>query len=130
MSVSFIRMSSGGTFTIDGPGSFPGSVMSDAGVSVAEAPEGVGEDGGFGYVENISGERLTEVAGDVIVVPDNTGLGYSDEPDLAAFERNPLWERLPAVQAGRVVSLPGSVYNGGNYAAARRLIEAIADTIG
>lgn len=129
MSVAFIRMGSEGTFRIEGIDSFPGSVMADAGVPIVEAPEGVGEDGGFGYVENISGERLTVVESDVIVVPDDTVGGFSDVPDLTAFERNPLWERLPAVRAGRVISVPGSFYNGGTYAAAQALVQAIAESL-
>lgn len=117
-------------FRIDGTGSFPASVMSDAGVSVTEAPEGVGEDSGSGFVEGISEERLDVVTGDVIVVPDWTVAEDAEEPDLAAFERNPLWERLPAVRAGRVIEVSGVVYNGGNYAAARKLIESIASNVG
>jgi len=129
MSVSFIRVDPGGTFRIDGLDSFPGSVMSDAGVAVAEAPEGVGEDSGSGYVENVSGERLDVVTGDVIVVPDWTAAAGAEERDLAAFERNPLWKTLPAVRAGRVIEVSGAVYNGGNYAAARELIESIAGAL-
>jgi iron complex transport system substrate-binding protein len=129
MSVSFIRMDSGGTFRIDNLDSFPGSVMSDAGVAVAETPEGVGEDSGFGYVENVSGERLDVVKGDVIVVPDWTAAAGAEERDLAAFERNPLWETLPAVKAGRVIEVSGALYNGGNYAAAQALIRAVAEAL-
>jgi len=125
MTVSFVRIDPDGTFRMDGPGSFPGSVMKDAGVAITEVPEGVGEDSGGGYVENISAERLDVVTGDVIVVPDWTAAAGAEERDLAAFRRNPLWETLPAVQAGRVIEISGAVYNGGNYAAARKLIESI-----
>lgn len=34
---------------------------------------------------------------------------------LSELERNPLWSTLPAVKAGRVVQIPGPIYNGGNY---------------
>ena len=129
MTVSFVRINSDGTFRIDGPESFPGSVIVDAGIPVTKAPEGVGEDSG-GYVDNISAERLDVVTGDIIVVPDWTAVTDTEEPDLAAFRRNSLWETLSAVQAGRVIEVPGAVYNGGNYGAAWKLIESVAGATG
>ncbi len=37
--------------------------------------------------------------------------------------------RQRRLHAGRVIEVSGAVYNGGNYASARRLIESITDAI-
>lgn len=49
--------------------------------------------------------------------------GLSDSRNV--LERNPQWGTLPAVQAGRVIQVPGPVYNGGTYQAASALLTAI-----
>ena len=127
--VAFIRPS-GEQFRIDSePTAFAGSVAVDAGIPVLEAPEGVGElseDNGF---VSLSNELLDVVAdADLIVVPDFRSLGV-EEASIPQFERNALWETLPAVQAGRVVQVPGLVYNGGSHYAARLLLREIEQAL-
>jgi iron complex transport system substrate-binding protein len=128
--VAFVRPDSDGQFRLDSTEeAFPGSVAIGAGVPLV-APEGVGEVAeGSGFV-TISGELLTVLEeADLIVVADWSML-FDEEPGLTYFERNPLWERLPAVQAGRVLVLPGPIYNGGDYMAAELLLRAIGDAVG
>lgn len=127
--VAFIRPDDG-QFRIDStPEAFPGSVAEDAGIPILDAPDGVGEfDEGSGFV-TLSGERLDLVeAADLIVVPDFRPLG-EDDSSLAQFERNPLWETLPAVQQGQVLQVPGLVYNGGHHYAAELLLREIEQTL-
>jgi iron complex transport system substrate-binding protein len=127
--VAFIRPDNG-QFRIDSTaGAFPGSVAEDAGVLILDAPEGVGEFAEeFGYV-TVSGELLDVVSeAGLIVVPDFRAVG--DESDsVLQFERNPLWERLPAVREGRVLQVPGLVYNGGNHYAAELLLREIEQAL-
>jgi len=127
--VAFIRPSGDGQFRVDSTAeAFAGSVANDAGIPIL-APEGVGEVAeGSGFI-TLSGELLSVLEdADLIVVADWTIMG-EDEPGVAVFERNPLWQRLPAVQAGRVVSVPGPIYNGGNYMAAELLLRTIAEAV-
>lgn len=59
------------------------------------------------------GVSSVERASDVLGAVDAFMLD-SDEPDrVAALEANPIWQRLPAVAAGRVVKSPGTFYGGG-----------------
>lgn len=127
--VAFIRPD-GGQFRMDGAATaFPGSVAEDAGIPILDAPEGVGEfEEESGFV-TVSGELLDIVAdADLIVVPDFRSIGEESD-SVSQFERNPLWERLPAVREGRVVQLPGLVYNGGNHYAAETLLREIENAI-
>jgi iron complex transport system substrate-binding protein len=127
LTIAFVRQPQNGTFRMDADGSFPGSVMQDAGIEILRAVEGLGEFDGSS-VSNISEERLDILSeADIIVTPDWREAGFGEEPDLAGFERFALWQTLPAVQSGRVLVVPGPVYNGGNYAAAQLLLEAIAE---
>ena len=129
LNIAFVRRPNSGTFRMDAQGSFPGSVMRDAGLGLVTVPEGVGEFDGSS-VQNISQERLDILQNaDLIVTPDWTGAGFSEEPDLAGLSSFALWDTLPAVQNDRVLVVPGPVYNGGNYAAAQLLLEAIADAV-
>ena len=129
ISVSFIRPQRGtGNFTLDGTTAFAGSVAEEAGFTVIDAPEGVGE-ARFGTVRGISNERLDIVDGDVIVTSDATDFGFLDETGVEFFERNPLWETLPAVEAGRVLMLPEQIYNGGTYAYATALLTELREAV-
>lgn len=129
VTVAFIRRPNNGTYRMDANGSFPGSVMEDAGISFVTAPDGVGEFDGSSF-QNISEERLDILfEADIIVTPDWREAGFSDEPDLTGLSQFALWNTLPAVQNNNVLIVPGPVYNGGNYAAAQLLLEAIAEAV-
>lgn len=126
--VAFVRPGADGQFLIDSlPTGFAGSVAEDAGIPPTSVPEGVGElaGGGAGGFVIVSGERLDLISGaGLIVVPDFRSVG-AEQDSLTQFAANPLWARLPAVQAGRVLQVPGLVYNGGNHFAATSLLNAI-----
>lgn len=129
LTVAFIRRPNNGTFRMDAEGSFPGSVMEDAGLNYVTAPEDVGDFDGSS-VSNISEERLDILMdADIIITPDWREAGFSDVLDLGGLQEFALWNTLPAVQAEQVLVVPGPVYNGGNYAAAQLLIEAIAEAV-
>lgn len=130
LTIAFIRAPRNGTFRMDAQGSFPSAVMKDAGLNLVSVPEDVGEFQGSLH-DNISEERLDIlINADLIVTPDWREAGFSEEPDLAGLSQFALWNTLPAVQEGRVLVVPGPVYNGGNYAAAQLLIEAIVEAVG
>lgn len=121
--IAFVRDAGDGSFRIDGTGAFAGSVAAEAGYPVDDGGQG-GEPSDAGFVE-FSGERLSVITGDLIVAPGFRPLAEGNS--VAALERNPLWQGLPAVAAGRVLTVPGAVYNGGTYVAAELLLRAIAD---
>lgn len=120
--VACVRASADGSFRLDGVGAFCGSVAAEAGYAVTTGPPDVAPEEGSGFIE-LSGERLTAVTGDLIVA-------QTDEPDvdtIDGFTQNPLWETLPAVQSGSVITLPNPIYNNGTYYAAELLLEAIIE---
>lgn len=130
LNIAFIRGPDNGTFRMDAQGSFPASVVEDAGLNFVTAPDGVGEFDGSS-VQNISEERLDILReADLLVTPDWREAGFSEEADLAGLSTFALWNTLPAVQNDRVLVVPGPVYNGGNYAAAQLLVEAITGALG
>jgi ABC-type Fe3+-hydroxamate transport system substrate-binding protein len=128
--VAFIRPDNG-QFRIDSTAeAFPGSVAEDAGIPILDAPEGVGEFAEeFGYV-TVSGELLDVVTeAGLIVMPDFSALPVEDSDSVSQFERNPLWERLPAVRKGKVLQVPGLVCNGSNHYAAELLLREIEQAL-
>lgn len=128
--VAFVRPDDGSQFRIDGSGGFAGSVAADAGIGITDAPEGLGEDSDSAGFVTLSGERLDVLAAaDLIVVPDFSAVSPDLEPALAVFERNPLWASLPAVRDGRLLSVPGPIYNGGDYTPAELLLTAIEEAL-
>lgn len=130
LNVAFVRARPEGTFLVDSPPSaFPGSVAADAGLT-AFVPEGVTDSGDSGFYE-LSGERLGVLNdADILVVPDFSFGGLFDRPDgITLFEEYALWDRLPAVQNGAVVQIPGRIYNGGNYYAAKQLLRELAEMV-
>jgi len=122
--VAFVRAHEDGPFLIDsGAAAFAGSVAKDARISTLDIPRGIGELAeGSGFVE-VSGERMNVLEGADLIVVANFG---EDGDGVQRFERNPLWKRLPAVKAGRVLEVHGLIYNGGNHYSATLLLEAIA----
>lgn len=123
VTVTFLRADDSGNFRIDGAEGFGGSVAEEAGITLSDLPSGGEEEGG--YVA-FSLERLADVVtGDVIV----TTTQAEGPSSIEEIEQSPLWERLPAVQAGRIVRLPISIYNGGTYVAAQLLLREIQQAL-
>ena len=93
LTVAFVRRPRNGTFRLDAQGSFPGSVMDDAGLRFTTAPDGVGEFDGS-TVGNINEERLDILSdADAMLVID-----FSDDGDVdsvpEAFVTSPLLPSL------------------------------------
>lgn len=129
VTVAFIRPRPDG-FRIDSlPTAFPGSVATQAGIALLLPAAGVGElSEGSGFVE-LSAERLNVLAdAELLVVPDYTVTG-AEQDGVTQFAANPLWGSVPAVQANQVALVPGLVYNGGNYFAAKALLNALAELL-
>ncbi|MEU6698289.1 ABC transporter substrate-binding protein [Pseudonocardia sp. NPDC046786] len=123
-SVTFLRGQGDGAFRIDGSGAFGGSVAAEAGLTVRDGA-GRGEPSEHGHI-SFGVEELPVADGDLLVVPDRAG-GPSSVGNLMA---NPLWERLPAVRANRVLPLPNAVYNGGTYLGAELLLRELSAALG
>lgn len=126
--VAFVRANPDGSFRMDTlSASFPASVAEQAGIQLLR-PEGVEiEDDRSWY--DFSGERLGVLEdADLLVLADFTMLG-ADDDSLSVFDANPLWRELPAVQNGNVAQVPGLVYNGGNYFAAKALLDALVELL-
>lgn len=86
-----------------------GQVLDDLG-GVTVSQDGLGEYG------NISFERMGDVLGDVEAI----AVDHFDASEIEQLEASPVWQRLPAVKAGRVLKTTGAYY-GGCYTA-RHLI--------
>lgn len=69
---------------------------------------------------------MSTIDGDIIVSAAYAG----EQPQVEELATNPLWQELPAVRAGRVITLPGEIYNGGTYVAAHLLLERLAQELG
>jgi len=119
--VTFLRGSGPGAFRLDVLGGFGGSVAEEAGYAV-DVGGATAEEAADSVIE-FSNERLDVVSGDLLVTTAQEEGGPSNIDELRA---SPLWENIPAVQAGRVIALPQPVYNGGTYVAAELLLEALA----
>lgn len=88
-----------------------GQVLDDLG-GVTVSTEGLGE------YANISYELMGDVLGDV----DAIIVDSFDAEEIEGLEKSPVWQRLPAVKAGRVVLTSGAYY-GGCYTARHLLGE-------
>jgi iron complex transport system substrate-binding protein len=109
--------------------SFPGSVAREAGIPVLDLSDDVdiADDASWIDLSEEALDLLTDA--DVIVISD---LGFYDptlQPTDEVLAGSPLWDALPAVRDGRVVLVPGPVYNGGHYAAATALVSTIAEAV-
>ncbi len=65
-------------------------------------------------------ERLPEIDADLLVVP--VGGGFPPEV-FAEIEHSPLWQTIPAVQAGRVEQVDGELWPGLGYLWANALLD-------
>ncbi|MFH7243791.1 MAG: iron-siderophore ABC transporter substrate-binding protein [Spirulina sp.] len=104
--------------------SFCGTVLQDAGLARPPAQDvGAGEaDTRFGNAiqTSISRERLDQADGDVIFVwtGENTPEAMATaQQNLQTLLQDPLWQRLKAVQAGRVYTVPSYWIGSGPIAA-------------
>lgn len=109
--------------------SFAGSVAREAAIPVLDLTGQVPVEADASFIE-LSEESLGLLAdADVIVVADLSFYDPATEASDVVLANSPLWNNLPAVAAGKVVVVPGPVYNGGHYQAATALLTAMADTL-
>lgn len=106
--VQIVRPRGDGTALVGVAADGPGALLEQAGVALRPLPEG--EDWPPGVV-SISDEFLGELAGaeDLIVI--RSDLDPEARDDL--YPADPLWQQLPAVQAGRVHPVQGTAWT--NY---------------
>lgn len=110
--------------------SFAGSVAREAGIPVLDLSEQVDVDPEASWID-LSEENLNLLAeADILVIADLSFYDPALEASDAVLGASALWGTLPAVQADKVVVVPGPVYNGGHYQAATALLTAIAETAG
>ena len=107
---------------IYGTNTFNGTVLKDAGVTIAEPPEGVEET--FGYYE-VSRELLSEAAADIVFL-------YSTEPGVVEdLTARPLWTNLEAVQADLAFPVDFEHWQRGlQYAAANTILDDLERFLG
>ncbi|WP_416669915.1 ABC transporter substrate-binding protein [Egbenema bharatensis] len=115
LEVSFVH-SCCGTIDLDLKNSFNGSILADAELRRPPA-QSVPIAGG---IVSISQERLMDVDGDVLFVATD---GDEATQKIANLQRNPLWQRLRAVQNDRVYPVNYPTWRGGNPLAADAVID-------
>lgn len=112
--ISCILVSFGG-FGINTKDSFPGSILSDAGLQRPESQDVIAEP--FGFIA-ISEEQIEKADGDVLFM-----IRYVDQDYLKELQRKPLWRNLKAVQQNRAYSVTDSAWYGQNMIAANVIID-------
>ena len=97
-----------------GGDSFPGRVLSDAGLGRPPSQDGVRE------FETVAPDQVPALGGRVILL----SVAPGGEEHLAELEASPLWKRLPAVRSGAVERVEaGTWWSGGGMLAARAALE-------
>ncbi|MEO0767847.1 MAG: iron-siderophore ABC transporter substrate-binding protein [Cyanobacteria bacterium J06649_4] len=102
-----------------GDNSFPGSILSDVGLSRPPSQMGKAD------LRNISIEALDQIDGDVMFVltpQSNTALADRMRAEIESVQANPLWQQLSAVQNGSVYDVE-QYWVFGNYIAADLVLE-------
>lgn len=120
--VSVLQVDSDGV-RVYGPDSFAGSLLREAGATTAPTPPGVSWNAD-GYL-GVSRERLAEVAGDTVFLLVRVAEGEDD----AEVARDPLWRSLPAVRAGRTVTVDRGTWVHRGYASAARVLDDAARSL-
>lgn len=113
--VSFVHICCG-TIDIDFKNSFNGMILDDVGLRRPPA-QNVVKEGGIGI---LSEERLMDIDGDILFVAATSG---ESEKMLRKLKQKPLWNKLRAVQQGRVYPVNYATWRGGNPLAADAVID-------
>lgn len=101
--------------------SFTGVILDDMGLTVPEPA--VGEDT---YLE-ISPEQVTTAAADYLYV---STYGPEGDTDRAAVMGGPLWQRIPAVEAGEAHELDDDLLSGIGIQAAQQILDRFEEDLG
>jgi iron complex transport system substrate-binding protein len=115
LEVSFVHICCG-TIDIDFKNSFNGMILDDVGLRRPPAQSVVKEGG----ITSISEERLMDIDGDILLVAVTSG---KSEEILEQLKQKPLWNKLRAVQQGRVYPVNYATWRGGNPLAADAVID-------
>jgi iron complex transport system substrate-binding protein len=103
---------------VDVKNSFNGSILADVGF-LRPAGQDIIQEGGIKF---ISEEVISEIDADVIFIPTDS-LDKPSNEKLGHLMKNPLWQRLKAVQQGRVYFVDYHVWRGANLYAADGVID-------
>lgn len=106
-SVALVRPRPDSIF-VYGPPSNAGTILAELGLDLLPAPEGSSITADApGAIGDISLERISEMADaeHIFVITYNV-----DEQQLEEYTSNPLWQQLPAVQAGNVHLVEGTAW--------------------
>ncbi len=115
LEVSFVHTCCG-TIDLDLINSFNGSILADAGLRRPPA-QAVPVAGG---IVKLSEEKLMDIDGDILFVATD---GSEAAQTMTELKRNPLWQKLRAVQNDRVYSVNYPTWRGGNPLAADAVID-------
>jgi iron complex transport system substrate-binding protein len=113
--VSFIHTCCG-TIDLDAANSFNGSILDDVGLR-RPPTQAVPVHGG---IIRLSQERLMDIDGDVLFV---AAEGAEATQAITRLTQEPIWQKLRAVQAGRVHAVDYPTWRGGNLLAADEVID-------
>ncbi|NJL47123.1 MAG: iron-siderophore ABC transporter substrate-binding protein [Leptolyngbyaceae cyanobacterium SM2_5_2] len=115
LEISFVHTCCG-TIDLDLKNSFNGSILADAGLRRPPA-QAVPVAGG---IVQLSEEQLMDIDGDVLFVATD---GHEAVQTMIELKQNPLWQKLRAVQNGRVYPVNYPTWRGGNPLAADAVID-------
>jgi iron complex transport system substrate-binding protein len=124
------------SFTTEGgmlwmPDSAPGAILTDAGLARPEAQRFVGDEAIAEYGDKqwiqISNERIDLADGDAIFyftyASTDPEVAKQENDYIAAFEQNPIWLSLDAVEAGQAYLVPGHWWRAQTYYLANKVID-------
>ena len=114
--VSVVRFYADGSVEFRDSSSFPGSILEDVGLPRPTVQYETNSDETY---QPISTERLDLLDGDVIFVALDAGANEQ----FTKFQRNPLWQKLDAVQSDRVFTVDSGYWIFGNVLAANAILD-------
>jgi iron complex transport system substrate-binding protein len=113
--VSVVRFYADGRLEFRDSSSFPGSVLKDVGLP----RPAVQYEGNSGFTQSVSAERLDLLDGDVMFVALDAGA----QEAFARFQKDPLWQKLEAVQNNQVFTVDSGYWIFGNVLAANAILD-------
>jgi iron complex transport system substrate-binding protein len=122
MTVSVVRIQSPEEIRVETPASFSGQIIADVGFTRPDNQ--LQPDADADYI-SLSLERIPDVDASTIIAL----YLFNDGDTSAAWDQirtSPLWQALPAVQAGRVVEADFTNWSSSNYYAAHHVLDDIS----
>lgn len=115
--ISVVRFYADGRLEFRDSSSFPGSVLEDVGLPRPEVQ--YGNSNSDSTYKLVSPERLDLLDGDVMFVALDAGAGEA----FAEFQKDPLWQKLEAVQNNQVFTVDSGYWIFGNVLAANAILD-------